>query len=166
MKRRFLVLSTACAILALALSACNGGSQTGAGMTPQTSAVYNGHGQGENCQGDNSGFNRRGNMTIADQFNNRVIEIDPPSHKIVWSFGGSSTAGPHTIVGTNDAERVGCFTLMAGTGVPPNNPPFEPGCANGCPDNRVILLDENKRIVCQYGQTGVAGSGPDRKSVV
>jgi hypothetical protein len=178
MKRRFLVLTTACAMLALAITACNGGSQTpGGGMTPQTSAVSNGHGQGGNgqggngqggnCQGDNSqdndrGFNARGNMTISDQFNNRVIEIDPPSHKIIWSFGGSSKAGPHTIVGTNDSQRVGCFTLMAGTGVPPNNPPFEPGCAKGCPDNRVILVNENKRIVWQYGQTGVAGSGPNQ----
>ena len=130
-------------------------------MMPQTSAVYSGDNQGGNCQGI-QGFNSRGDMVIADQFNNRVIEIDPPSHKIVWSFGGSSKAGPHTIVGTNDAERVGCFTLMAGTGVPPNSPPFEPGCGNGCPDNRVILVDANKRIVWQYGQTGVAGSGPDQ----
>lgn len=166
-------------MLALALSACNGGSQTtsGPGMTPQTSAVYAGNGQGGNgqggngqggdCQGGNSqgnhrGFNSPGDITIADQFNNRVIEIDPPSHKVIWSFGGSSKAGPRTVVGTNDAQRVGCFTLMAGTGVPPNSPPFEPGCGNGCPDNRVILVDENKRIVWQYGQTGVAGSGPDQ----
>ena len=184
MKRRFLVITTAGAVLALVLSACNGGSQTssGLGMTPQTSPIYSGNGQGGNgqggngqggngqggdCQGDNSqgnqrGFNSSGDMVIADQFNNRVIEIDPPSHKIVWTFGGSSTAGPHTIVGTNDAERVGCFTLMAGTGVPPASPPFEPGCGSGCPDNRVILVDENKRIVWQYGHAGVAGSGPDQ----
>jgi hypothetical protein len=178
MKIHFLVLTTACAILALALSACNGGSQTagGAGITPQTSAVYNdnrqggngqgGNGEGGDCQSDNGqgngGFNARGDIVIADQFNNRVIEIDPPSHKIVWTFGGSSKAGPHTIVGTNDAERVGCFTLMAGTGVPPNSPPFEPGCGNGCPDNRVILVDENKEIAWQYGQAGVGGSGPDQ----
>ncbi len=186
MNRSLLVSVTACAALALALSACNGGSQTagGAGVTPQTSAVYDGQGgngqgngqggngqggngqggdcQGGNSQGDHHGFNAAGNMIIADQFNNRVIEIDPPSHKIIWSFGESSTAGPHTVVGTNDAERIGCLTLMAGTGVPPNNPPFEPGCANGCPDNRVILVDENKYIVWQYGQAGVAGSGRDQ----
>lgn len=178
MKRRFLIFTTGCAMLALAFSACNGGSQSSSGgIMPQSSAAYNsngqggngqgGNGQGGNCQDGNSqgnhdGFNSRGNMTIADQFNNRVIEIDPPSHKVIWSFGGSSKAGPHTIVGTNDAERVGCFTLMAGTGVPPNNPPFEPGCQNGCPDNRVILVDESKRIVWQYGQAGVAGSGPNQ----
>src|SRR5579863_8516421 len=50
------------------------------------------------------------------------------THKIVWSFGGTSTAGPHTVVGVNDAQAVGCFILMAGTGVPANSPPFEPNC--------------------------------------
>jgi hypothetical protein len=178
MKKRFWVLATAGATFMLALPACNGGSQTagGAGITPQTSPMYaadgqggngqGGNGQGGDCEGGNSqgngGFNSRGDMYIADQFNNRVIEIDPPSHKIVWSFGGSSTAGPHTVVGVNDAERVGCFTLMAGTGVPAAYPPLEPGCANGCPDNRVILVSKNKRIVWQYGQTGVGGSGSNQ----
>ena len=32
------------------------------------------------------GFNRPGNILIADQFNNRVIEVDPAGH-IVWQFG-------------------------------------------------------------------------------
>ena len=191
MKRRSLASISAFAVLALALSACNAGSQTGSGpgITPQTSAVYDGQGQGGNgqggngqggngqggngqggngqggqCQNDqgNGHFNKGGDILISDQFNNRVIEIDPASHKIVWSFGGSSTAGPHTVVGVNDAQRVGCLTLMAGTGVPANSPPLEPGCGNGCPDNRVMLVDQKKKIVWQYGQTGVAGSGPDQ----
>src|SRR5579862_9131118 len=184
MKRRLLVLTTAGAMLALALSACTG-SQTpgGPGMTPQTSAVVHsngqngqgGNGQGGNGQGGNGqggceggddqgngGFPRRGDMLISDQFNNRVIEINPPSHEIVWSFGGSSTAGPDTVVGVNDAQPVGCFILMAGTGVPAANPPLEPGCQYGCPDDRVMLVNEHKKIVWQYGQTGVAGSGPDQ----
>jgi hypothetical protein len=176
-KRRFLVSTTLGAMLALALSACNGGSQAtgGAGLTPQAPAAYHsndqgGNGQGGNgqggCQGDNDqgngDFPKRGDMLISDQFNNRVIEINPPSHKVVWSFGGSSTAGPHTVVGVNDAQPVGCLILMAGTGVPPNSPPFEPGCDSGCPDSRVMLVDKHKHIVWQYGQTGVPGSGPDQ----
>ncbi|GAC1655325.1 MAG: hypothetical protein NVS9B12_06360 [Vulcanimicrobiaceae bacterium] len=80
----------------------------------------------------------------------------------MWSFGGSSTAGPHTVVGTNDAQRVGRLTLMAGTGVPPASPPFEPGCSAGCPDNRVLLVSPEGRIVWQYGQAGVTGSGPNQ----
>lgn len=173
MNRRFLVVSTVGAILALGLSACNAGSQSsGAGVTPQTSAVFDGqggngqggNGQGGHCQNDqgNGDFPRRGDMLISDQFNNRVIEIDPPSHKVVWSFGGSSKAGPHTVVGVNDAQAVGCLILMAGTGVPANSPPLEPGCGNGCPDNRVMLVNQKKHIVWQYGQAGVTGSGADQ----
>jgi len=102
-------------------------------------------------------FNTKGNILIADQFNNRVIEVDPDNNNVVWQFGtGSSTPGPGTIVGTNDAQRVGPFTLMAGTGVPPGG---EPSCPNGCQDNRVILVDPGGNIVWQYGQTGVPGSG-------
>src|SRR5712692_3561958 len=86
---------------------------------------------------DSSTFNTPGNILIADQFNNRVVEVDPSTHQIVWSFGdGSSTAGPTSIVGTNDAERVGTMTLMSGTGAPAG---AEPTCPNGCPDNRLIL---------------------------
>ena len=34
----------------------------------------------------NRGFNQDGNLLIADQFNNRVIEADKSGH-IVWSYG-------------------------------------------------------------------------------
>jgi outer membrane protein assembly factor BamB len=120
-------------------------------------------------------FNQRGNVYIADQFNNRVIEIDPATHKVVWTFGdGSSTPGPNSIVGTNDAERVGEFTLISGTGIPGVTPPAAPfpGCpppqnaTTGCPDNRVIVVNAVGRIVWQYGQDGgVAGAGPNQLNV-
>jgi outer membrane protein assembly factor BamB len=109
------------------------------------------------------GFNHPGNILIADQFNNRVIEVNR-HHEIVWSFGdGSHVPGPHSIVGLNDAERVGSLTLLAGTGAPPLPSPTEPGCEAipGCPDNRVILVDKAGRIVWQYGQAAVTGSGPN-----
>jgi hypothetical protein len=114
-------------------------------------------------------FNARGNILIADQFNNRVIEVDRESHEIVWRFGtGSDQPGPDSIVGTNDAERVGRFTLISGTGIPPASAPL-PGCSdpvNGCPDNRVILVDAHGHIVWQYGMDGGAsGSGPDQLNV-
>jgi hypothetical protein len=110
------------------------------------------------------GFNAPGNILIADQFNNRVVEVDR-THHVVWHFGdGSSVAGPSSIVGTNDAERVGDLTLIAGTGTPPN---FDPSCPvikfpNGCPDNRVILVNRSGKIVWKYGQAGVSGSGPNQ----
>lgn len=105
------------------------------------------------------GFNRPGDILIADQFNNRAIEINR-DHKIVWSFGnGSNMPGPHSIVGLNDAERVGELTLLAGTGAPPAPSPTEPACEkNGCPDNRVIFVDREGHIVWQYGKAGVTGS--------
>lgn len=101
-------------------------------------------------------FNQAGNILIADQFNNRVIEIDKRGH-IVWSWG----LGPHdftanSALGVNDAERVGNDTLMAATGIPPKVDPY---CKKGCADNRVLLVDPQGNIVWQYGQFGVTGSG-------
>lgn len=103
-----------------------------------------------------------GNILIADQFNNRVVEVNPATHKVVWHFGnGSDLPGPHSVVGTNDAERIGPLTLISGTGTPPGLP----GCDNatvGCPDNRVLVVDPGGNILWQYGQAGVSGSGPDQ----
>lgn len=105
------------------------------------------------------GFNEHGNILIADQFNNRVIEVDRRGN-IVWSFGlGPSDVSAASIVGVNDAERIGNKTLMAGTGAPPGT---EPGCTNGCPDNRVILVSRSGTIDWQYGQFGVTGAGPNQ----
>ena len=114
-----------------------------------------------------SGFNTPGNYLITDQFNNRVIEVDRSTKKIVWSFGsGQSTLcnpGPGTIIGLNDAERLSNgLTLLAGTGIPPNT---VPGLTNGCVDNRVIVVDRGGHIVWQYGQAGVTGSGPNQLNV-
>jgi hypothetical protein len=104
-------------------------------------------------------FNDPGNILIADQFNNRVIEIDPAGH-IVWHFGlGPNDVSANSIIGTNDAERVGDLTLMAGTGAPAG---FEPACPSGCADNRVIVVNREGDIVWQYGQFGVTGAGPNQ----
>ena len=106
-------------------------------------------------------FNQPGNILIADQFNNRVIEISP-NGQIVWSFGqGPQDLSARSILGVNDAERVGSLTLMAGTGIPAGVDPF---CTNqnGCADNRVVLVNPQGHIVWQYGKFGVTGSGPDQ----
>lgn len=103
-----------------------------------------------------SHFNQKGNLLISDQFNNRVIEIDP-SGNIVWQFG----LGPNDVssgqspVGVNDAQRVGDNTLLAGTGAPAGS---EPLCPNGCADNRVMLVNRSGRIFWQYGHFGVTGA--------
>jgi hypothetical protein len=111
-----------------------------------------------NPAGATSVFNQRGNILISDQFNNRVIEVDPVSKNIVWQFGnGSSVAGPHSVVAPNDAQRVGDLTLIAGTGAPQGS---EPGCASApCLDNRVFVVNQAGRIVWQYGEAGESGAG-------
>lgn len=105
-------------------------------------------------------FNQPGNILITDQFNNRVIEIDPAGD-IVWQFGnGPGDTSANAIVGTNDAERVGTLTLMSGTGIPAG---ATTNCKkSGCVDNRVILVDQGGNIVWQYGQFGVTGFGPNQ----
>ncbi len=108
-------------------------------------------------------FNARDNILIADQFNNRVIEVDRRGN-IVWHFGlGPADFSEASIIGVNDAQRVGELTLMAGTGTP-GGQPEAPNCTNpnGCPDNRVILVDRAGNIVWQYGTFGPGGSGPNQ----
>lgn len=105
-------------------------------------------------------FNQPGNILITDQFNNRVIEIDPNGN-IVWQFGnGPDDIAANAIVGTNDAERVGNLTLMSGTGIPAG---VTKNCKkSGCTDNRVLLVDQGGNIVWQYGQFHVTGFGPNQ----
>ena len=103
-----------------------------------------------------SRFNHPGNILISDQYNNRVVEIEK-SGKIVWSFGNGPadlTSGDSP-VGVNDAQRVGGLTLVAATGNPGGFGDCNPG---PCPDNRVMLVNREGRIVWQYGQFGVSGS--------
>jgi outer membrane protein assembly factor BamB len=96
-----------------------------------------------------------GHVLIADQFNNRVIEVNQAGD-IIWHFGlGPLDVSAASIIGTNDAERVGALTLMAGTGAPPGT---EPLCPDGCNDNRVLLVDHDGKIVWQYGSFGVTGA--------
>jgi len=108
---------------------------------------------------DGSHFNHRGNLLISDQFNNRVIEIDQ-SGNIVWQFGiGPTDLSAKSVIGVNDAQRVGYATLIAGTGAPAGS---EPGCPGGCADNRVLLVSRHGQIIWQYGQFGVTGFGHDQ----
>jgi hypothetical protein len=103
-------------------------------------------------------FNQAGNVLIADQWNNREIEVTPAG-RIVWSFGlGPLDFSSNSPISVNDAERVGDYTLMANPGDAPGVIPQTP---NGSVDNRVLLVDPTGRIVWQYGQFGQTGDGPN-----
>jgi len=105
------------------------------------------------------GFNTPGNLLIADQFNNRVIELNE-SGRIVWHFGnGQPVAGPRSLVAPQSVQRlpykgmtlITCGSVLAGT---PGYP------AGGVIDGRVIIVNRKGRIVWRYGRAGVAGAGP------
>jgi hypothetical protein len=148
----------------LAVAGCSNPMESNpvAGANPMTGSALEAA-QAEALRGSESmhQFNRPGNILVSDQFNNRVIEIDRLGG-IVWSFGlGPNDVSAGSIVGVNDAQRVGALTLMAGTGAPAGT---EPLCAAGCADNRVILVSPRGRIVWQYGQFGVTGADADQLS--
>jgi hypothetical protein len=108
------------------------------------------------------------NLLITDQFNNRVIEVNTRTNKIVWSFGSNDPTacnpGPGTVIGPNDAERLsGGDTLIAGTGIPVGGSPADPSLA--CADNRVIVVNHAGTIIWQYGQAGVSGSADNQLNV-
>jgi hypothetical protein len=112
-------------------------------------------------------FNKPGNILVSDQFNNRVIEINPVTKDIVWSFGSGNSSlcnpGPSTVIGPNDAERLSNgFTLIAGTGLSANASGSMP---KGCIDNRVIVVNQAGQIVWQYGTAGMAGTGPNMLNI-
>jgi outer membrane protein assembly factor BamB len=143
-RRPFLI--TMGLLIALFVSSCGGAAQT---SQPAQSSTPKDH------------FNALGNILISDQFNNRVVEVSPDGH-VVWTFGSGNPTlcnpGPGAIIGLNDAERLsGGLTLLAGSGIPAGSQSYPKGCA----DNRVIVVNQQGQIVWQYGQAGVAGSGPN-----
>ncbi len=95
------------------------------------------------------------NTVVADQFNNRVVEVDSQG-QIVWTFGnGTSLPGPQSVVAPNDAERLpNGQTLIAGTGTAAGTEPACPADGGGCPDNRVLLVAQDGGIVWEYDDDG------------
>ena len=150
--QRHSILFTIGLLIVLFTSSCSLSSQATQPTTSHASAA-------------SDGFNAPGNVLISDQFNNRVVEVNRAGH-IVWTFGSGNPTlcnpGPGTIIGLNDAERLGDgLTLMVGTGIPSGSQSYPKGCA----DNRVIVVNQKGQIVWQYGQAGVSGSGPNQLNV-
>jgi PQQ-like domain len=150
LRRYFLI--TVGLLIAILASSCAGLSQSASPSSGSSSTPKN-H------------FNASGNILIADQFNNRVVEVAPDGH-IVWAFGSGNpklcNPGPGSIIGLNDAERLSeGLTLLSGTGIPAGSASYP----KGCNDNRVIVVNQQGQIVWQYGQAGVTGSGPNELNV-
>jgi len=136
-------------------------------LTVPTVAIFASAPDGQGSSSNLNRFNQAGNLLITDQFNNRVIEVNPHTNATVWSFGSNNPAlcnpGLGTIIGPNDAERLAHgLTAIAGTGIPPGASSAMP---NGCVDNRVVVVNRAGDIVWQYGQAGVTGSGPNQLNV-
>jgi hypothetical protein len=103
------------------------------------------------------------NILIADQYNNRVIEIDPASKNVVWTFGdGANAPGPTSVVAPNDAERLPSGeTLISGTGTGAGTGKCPADAGAGCLDNRVLIVGADKTIHWQFGGADAeGGTGP------
>jgi hypothetical protein len=60
-------------------------------------------------------FNTRGNILISDRYNNRVLEVNPNNHRVVWQFGnGLSVTRPRS---KSDAPPFSQLTRGWGIGV-------------------------------------------------
>src|SRR6267143_1610932 len=86
-----------------------------------------------------NGFNQAGNILITDQFNNRVIEINPATNQIVWSFGSGNgllcNPGPNRLNTPVFAIETANHDIMI----------VDQG------NNRVIEVTQDKQIVFSYG---------------
>jgi hypothetical protein len=104
-------------------------------------------------------------ILIADQFNNRILQVTHDNEKrIVWHFGsGSPDASTlRSCVAPNDAIRLkNEKTLISCTGAPAGTEPA-PCDTNDCPDSRVFLVPKNlgggNLKIPHYGTAGVPGA--------
>jgi|HubBroStandDraft_1064217.scaffolds.fasta_scaffold62799_1 hypothetical protein len=140
-------------------SSSNGSTSTGGPDGSTDSSVVSvgsdAAASGDGSSGTDGGTAVTPNTVIADQFNNRVIEVTPQG-QIVWTFGnGSSVPGPASVVAPNDAERLpNGETLISGTGTAAGTEPACPEDGGGCPDNRVLLVTADGGIAWEYDDDG------------
>ena len=81
-------------------------------------------------------FNTPGNVLISDQFNNRVIEVNPSTKEIVWSFGTGNPLGSKTVP-RDDVVPVCAFAPIA---------PHKPTRISPANTNTVAVHFEPRRI--------------------
>jgi hypothetical protein len=114
-----------------------------------------------NCVYASPSYGDPGNLLISDQFNNRVIEVDPQTGVIIWQYGnGPNDFSDNSPLGVNDAQKVGEYNLITATGIPPG---VVDACdPDGCLDSRVILVNQEGIILWSYGTFGVVGFAPNQ----
>jgi hypothetical protein len=129
---------------------------------------------------------RNGHVLIADENNNRVIEVTRAG-KIVWQYSNGITAaafasrlpnGNTLIVDSGHARIIEVtpdkhvvFQYFTNRGPKSNSSPLPTNAVqlrNGEIaiadqfNNRAVVIDESKDLEFQYGQTNVAGNGPNQ----
>jgi hypothetical protein len=133
------------------------------------------------------GFNTPGNVLITDQFNNRVIEVNPHTNQVVWQYDqGLETAADASRLPNNDTliadaahSRVVevspqgsvVWQYFTNQSQESNATPFPSNAvrlANGDTsiadtlNNRIVVVNTAGQIVWQYGMTNVAGDGANQ----
>ena len=84
-------------------------------------------------------YDARGNVIIVDQYNNRVLEIEPITRMVVWDYEVSATKSEtNWLVGPRDAERFAGRTLIVAGGLPAG---ISTNYPDGYVDNRVFEVD-------------------------
>jgi len=131
-------------------------------------------------------FNTPGNLLITDQFNNRVIEVNPAGD-IVWQYSqGLNTAsfasrlpnndtliadaGHSRIVEINAAGQTVSqyFTNDSANSIPTPYPSNAVRLANGDTsiadtlNDRIVIVNNANQTVYQYGKTDAPGNGEDQ----
>ncbi|MBI3921341.1 MAG: hypothetical protein HY318_07995 [Armatimonadetes bacterium] len=134
-------------------------------------------------------YQQVGHNLIADQANNRVIEVDL-GHVVVWQFQGLNSprdaipldngltlitdTGNHRVLTVDEGKNIlsEWKALTDGDGIssslrsPADAFPMPDGSGNilitDYGNHRVIIVDPSGTILWQYGATGLAGSGPNR----
>lgn len=107
--------------------------------------------------GSNPQFDAKGNLVVVDQYNNRIVELDPLTHTIVWQYEVSiSKTTTNWLVGPRDAERYKGKTLIVAGDLPAGVSSNYPA---GNIASRVFEVDKKGKIKWEYGQTSLTSEG-------